>query len=164
MPRHGIHPVICQVAEVEDGIDSVAPTMTMALHPLPANAAGPDFTDRIRKFRTLLNICRESRTEVKFRFPDTLEIDGGEMRFSGERDVVLITAFGNMDDALMSIMLLNAGPAADLQFDKDWNKVVQKLAIDSPIVEAALGNPVIVQNSPMFISDRAVDTLSVLFL
>ncbi|ROW11156.1 hypothetical protein VMCG_01113 [Cytospora schulzeri] len=132
MPRHGLYPV--QVWATYETL-STPNKCVISLKPSHPREHDPAFSERIQVTRDLLMVCRESRAEVKRRFPDTVPCRNGEMRFNAEKD----TIFAIMDRCRFWTGRFFMGPLkpAQFEFTNDWNSIVRKLAVESRLISAS---------------------------
>lgn len=137
-PRYGLYPVQGYVELGSPPTPETDPgeySETIAIRPCPRTEWCSEFTERVRATRSLLLACRESRSELHFLFPDTVPCFGGELRFNGERDVVLVVFMESLQDMF-------PGPTSLTRFSfaNDWHKRVRKLGVSSPMLQFLVGN------------------------
>lgn len=132
-PRYGLYPVQ-GYAKLESppmpDTDAEKQSNIIALRPYSRTEWYSEFAERVRATRSLLLACRESRSELHFLFPDTVHCFGGELRFSGERDVVLIIFIKSLEK-----MLVKSTSLTRFSFANDWHKKVRKLGVFSPMLQ-----------------------------
>ncbi|KAJ4412912.1 hypothetical protein N0V82_008672 [Gnomoniopsis sp. IMI 355080] len=109
-------------------------SITISLVLPPKEARTPAFSARIFTIQALLNTCRESRSEVQFRFPHSVPSPGGELRFDGARDIISVTGI-----CCDLEWLENKFQSGTVVFAEGWNMLPRRLSISSeplgPILE-----------------------------
>lgn len=143
MPDYGVYPTTFQY-EDEQGLilphdynvrltADGSSTITVSLALPPKDARTPAFSARLFTTQALLNTCRESRSEVQFRFPHSIPSAGGVLRFNGARDIIFIMS---LHPHLMRPV--DHGPSRTVVFAEGWNMLPQRLSVNDDILWATL--------------------------